>query len=606
MHRAAPNTSSLCASLASAVLISLGCSNGAGANTPIGSGSSGASSGAGAGFPDASTGNGTGSGGDSSGGSSGGGSSGTASGTAGGMDANGTAMSGAGASGAGASGSGAGASGSAASGSGMPAAVDMSVAVLERNKHPSRDGNFLQPLLTKAKATTMAPDVGFKATFAGAMWASPLYLDQGPGGKGIFIAVTTGNDVFALDETDGHTVWTKNIGNAPMRPGVPCGNIFPIGMLSTPVIDPKPAADGFATIYVAGGIGTTAITAHEVHALSAKDGTERAGWPVNASTVQAAAAQAAGYQFNLPASNQRSALSLVGGILYVAYGGHVNDCGGYRGYVVAINTADPTKAGAWVTQGIGEAIWAAGGMASDGIHGVFAVTGNRTGGGGAHQDSEEVVHVTGLGVLNRTDANIYYPSNWNRLDASDLDFGSSSPVYFTLPGATPANYVGAATKDGTFYLLDSANLGGMDGHKAMLTIADGGMSLHTVLGAYTSTTGMHVVLQANAAHCPGGNGNAVISISIPVGTPPMPKVAWCSPQGGANTAPIATTIDGKNDAIVWFMNGPNLAGVDGDTGAKVAIATGQCAGVQRWTSPIAVKGRIVVGADNKLCSWSPH
>jgi hypothetical protein len=28
--------------------------------------------------------------------------------------------------------------------------------------------------------------------------------------------------------------------------------------------------------------------------------------------------------------------------------------------------------------------------------------------------------------------------------------------------------------------------------------------------------------------------------------------------------------------------------------------------VRKWTSPIAVRGRIVVAADGKLCSWSPH
>ena len=29
------------------------------------------------------------------------------------------------------------------------------------------------------------------------------------------------------------------------------------------------------------------------------------------------------------------------GILYVAYGGHIGDCGGYHGWVVAINTSEP-------------------------------------------------------------------------------------------------------------------------------------------------------------------------------------------------------------------------------------------------------------------------
>ena len=49
------------------------------------------------------------------------------------------------------------------------------------------------------------------------MWASPLYLENGPGGKGVFIAVTNGNNVFALDETTGAMVWMHNIGTAPGR-----------------------------------------------------------------------------------------------------------------------------------------------------------------------------------------------------------------------------------------------------------------------------------------------------------------------------------------------------------------------------------------------------
>ncbi len=235
-----------------------------GSDSNPGGGGSGAGSGAGVGTSGSgvSSGNvGSGVGGGS--GVSSGGGSGVSVGS--GLGGSGIAMSGAGASGmamsgVGASGiamSGAGASGAATSGSGMPAMGDVNV--LERNKHPSRDGNFTQPLLTKAKVATMAADAAFKATFTGAVWASPLYLDQGPGGKGIFIAVTTGNDIFALDETDGHTVWTKNIGNSPQNNGVPCGNIHPLGILSTPVIDSKPGADGFATIYVAGAIGTTSV-----------------------------------------------------------------------------------------------------------------------------------------------------------------------------------------------------------------------------------------------------------------------------------------------------------------------------------------------------------
>jgi len=53
------------------------------------------------------------------------------------------------------------------------------------------------------------------------------------------------------------------------------------------------------------------------------------------------------------------------------------------------------------------------------------------------------------------------------------------------------------------------------------------------------------------------------------------------------------------------------ARLDFDAYDRVRCATifggaGNCSGVRQWTSPIAVKGRIVVGGDGHLCSWSPH
>ena len=129
------------------------------------------------------------------------------------------------------------------------------------------------------------------------------------------------------------------------------------------------------TIFVAGAIGTATISRHEVHALSVDDGTEKTGWPVDVST-----ARVGRHDVHAQPANQRSALSLVNGTLYVAYGGHVGDCGPYHGWVIGINAANPAMKGGWATGGQGEGIWAAAGMASDG-NGVFASTGNRTGGG---------------------------------------------------------------------------------------------------------------------------------------------------------------------------------------------------------------------------------
>jgi hypothetical protein len=55
------------------------------------------------------------------------------------------------------------------------------------------------------------------------------------------------------------------------------------------------------------------------------------------------------------------------------------------------------------------------------------------------------------------------------------------------------------------------------------------------------------------------------------------------------------------------MNGTKLNAFDGETGAIVFNGgTSDCLGVRRHTSPIAANGRIIVGADGHLCSWSIH
>jgi hypothetical protein len=577
-------------------IFSLTCSARTSTNTVVGStggrggtpAGTGASSGAGTGGAAAG-----GTGGGATG--TGGGVVGTGGGAAGRAGATGGAGGGAGRAG---TGGGAAATGGRAGTGGAGGAVNTGQSVLERNNHPSRDGHFVQPTLTRALAATIARDTTFAGTFTGNMWASPLFLENGPGGRGVFFAVTTGNDVIALDETSGAVVWTHNIGSSPTNSGAGCGSIHPIGILSTPVIDPQTR-----TIFVAGAIGTATITRHEVHALSVDDGTERAGWPVNVSALTAGA-----LAFNSPPQNQRSALSLVGGTLYVAYGGHVGDCGTYHGWVVGINTANPTMTGAWASGGVGEGIWAAGGMASDG-NGVFAMTGNSTTGTNTHLDSEEVVRITGLGTLTRTNANLYFPATWLAMDNADNDLGSNSPVYIQVPGATPSTYVVAIAKDGHMFLLNSTNLGGMGGHVVDFQVAANGMSIHTAPISYTTAQGVHVAFSTTGgAMCPAGmpNGRVVMSVLIPAGAPPVPRVVWCTALTGTVTAPIATTTDGRTDAIVWFISNNRLTGVDGDTGATVVTSADTCTLVRQWTSPIATKGRIVVGGDGHLCSWSPH
>src|SRR4051794_25536543 len=193
--------------------------------------------------------------------------------------------------------------------------------VVRYNNNLSRDGVFVQPTLTKARAATMVRDASFDGTVSGNVYASPLFVDGTPG---VFVIATENNQVSVLDENTGRPVWQRSYGQSAGRSGAGCGNIAPIGITGTPVIDVATR-----TIYFNAAIGTsTTITDHVIHAVSLDDGSERPGWPVSAKSITSA-----GETFNPVVHNQRSALLLAGGILYVAYSGHFGDCGSYRGWL---------------------------------------------------------------------------------------------------------------------------------------------------------------------------------------------------------------------------------------------------------------------------------
>jgi hypothetical protein len=473
--------------------------------------------------------------------------------------------------------------------------------VTQRGGDSARTAHWVNAALTTAHVANMAPDSDFKATFTGEMSAVPLFLAGATPGKGMFFAATTQNDVYALDELTGATLWTRNIG--AQRTGGPGPGIKNRGIVSTPIIDAATRV-----IYVAASM---ASGTHEIHALSIDaDGAELAGWPVDVSKVKAGSVA-----FNSTDQNQRSALSLVDGILYVAFGGYYGDGGSYHGWVVSVKTSDPTQVAGWATLGAQEGIWAAGGLASDG-NGVFAITGNGKASTRDNTDSEEIIRITGMSVPNRDDANLFYPDIWSSgMNNGDKDFGSCSPTVLTVPDSTPGKLVVAPAKPGHVYFLDAAKLGGGSGQLTdLLVAATDKESVYTAPTAYQSGSDVWIAISTQLGSvCPGGvsSGN-VMGIHLQPGKPPTPEIKWCATMNSSDDevrrrSPISTNSDDAGaDPVIWFMSGSSLVAFKGDTGEAIPFAGGSCDGVHRFTSPIAVNGRIVVGADGHLCSWSVH
>jgi hypothetical protein len=468
---------------------------------------------------------------------------------------------------------------------GFMGTIDLANSVLERGGSPQRVATWTQPNLTKTNVMTkMAQDAGFHASFNGGLQGVPLFVASSTAGQGMFIVAATNGAVYALNETTGGTVWSHSIGTG--------GH----GIISTPVINATAKL-----IYVASDVGGK----HQIHALALDTGAEAAGWPVDVTAL------GGGVDWN--AQNQRGALSLVGKYLYVPYGGYFGDGGNYKGWVVAVDTTNPAMNAGWSTGGQQEGIWAAGGMASDG-NGVFAITGNNGAAPTTHDDSEEIIRVDGLAVAHHDGANMFYPSIWRTgMDMGDKDFGSCSPAVIMATGGTPAKMVVAPAKPGHLYLLDGANLGGMGGQVQDVTVANtGAESVYTAPTVYKSPSGLRIAITTTiGSNCPGmAKDSQIVGLKLNTGANPIAAtIDWCATTNGDDEirrrSPASTTTDGTANPIVWFMNGANINAFDGETGALL-FNGGQCAGVHRHTSPIVANGRVIVGGDGHLCSWSIH
>ena len=187
---------------------------------------------------------------------------------------------------------------------------DHGASVLELHAGPSRAGAYVDDAFTMAAAATLHLDTTFTAKYTGAAFAQALYLDRG-GARDLVIAATEANQVTAFDPT-GAMVWRVELGTPQPMPnaaeGAGCGNINPLGITGTPVID---AASG--TIYLDAMIRENNAAHHRIFALSVEDGSTRSGWPIDVGTALKGTATPF-----LPApQNQRGGLTLVNGRVYV-------------------------------------------------------------------------------------------------------------------------------------------------------------------------------------------------------------------------------------------------------------------------------------------------
>jgi outer membrane protein assembly factor BamB len=277
----------------------------------------------------------------------------------------------------------------------------------------------------------------------GAVYGQPLVI-------GSLVVVATENDtVYGLARSTGAVRWQRHLGTPVRRSTLPCGNIDPLGITSTPVFDA-----GTGSVFV---VTETTGANHTLVALRASDGAVR--WRRGLDVLA---------NRDRHAEQQRGALALAGGRVYVPFGGLAGDCGNYVGYVTAtpVTGSGATTHYAVPTRREG-GIWAPSGPAVSSA-GVWVAVGNGAATSGAYDGSDSVLRLTPT-LSRRLD--FFAPRSWGQQNAEDLDLGSTGPL---LVGS---ERVVVSGKDGRVYLLNSRRLGGIGGELASVSGCEGGGGL---------------------------------------------------------------------------------------------------------------------------------
>jgi Immunoglobulin domain len=343
-----------------------------------------------------------------------------------------------------------------------------------------RDGtNTLEYGLTSSSVNTTTFGKLFSCPTDGNVYAQPLWVSNlginGATHNVVFVA-TQHDSIYAFDADASPCaqMWKANLldaahGGSAAETSVPTGDVGSgfqdiqpeIGVTGTPVIDPASN-----TIYVVSKSEGPAGNFHQrLHALDLATGNERFGGPVVISASVSGngdGSTGGNLPFNAQTENQRCALALVNGVVYIAWASH-EDADPYHGWVIGYNAATLARAAVFnaTANGSRAGIWMSGGApAADTSGNLFLSTGNgtfdATSATSPNNDfGDSILKISpSLAV-----ADWFTPFNQSTLESNDLDLGSGGILLLPDQSSGPAHLLVTGGKEGKLYLLNRDGLG---------------------------------------------------------------------------------------------------------------------------------------------------
>lgn len=405
------------------------------------------------------------------------------------------------------------------------------VDVLTQHNNLERTGaNLYETVLTHQNVNVKQFGILFKRVVDDQVYGQPLYVSHvkvGGGFHDVVYVTTVNNSVYAFDANAASAstpIWHVNFGApADMHDAkLGCEDINgKMGIIGTPVIDSKSG-----TLYVVALTRAGGGFMQRLHALDIATGADMPNSPV---TITAK-------DFDPIMQNQRPALLLSRGVVYVGYASHC-DKDPYHGFLIGYDAKSLRQTAVLNTSPTGSeaSIWQSGqAPAVDAEGNIYVVTGNGSWDGKVNFSESFLRLSPELKLLDW-----FTPTNHLQLDKDDADLNSSGATL--IPGS---NLVLGGGKQGVLYVLDKRHLGHLGDENALQHFQAGKSHLHSFVYWKSDSKGSLLYLwgQTDRLHAFGISGDKVTE---------TPLMTRSEVNQGHPGAMLSLSANGGKEGILW-------------------------------------------------------